>query len=80
MVQYLITAIKKEKGVLIDLWDLYTYDDMKEALEEAKEIAEGASPTSQALKGYTDIVVTECQGDEVGNCLEFQQFTTFKVK
>lgn len=80
MIQYLITALKIEKGVLVDLWDLYTYDDMKEALEEAKEIAEGASPTCQALKGFTDIVVTKCKDDYVGNCLEFQQFASFKVK
>lgn len=80
MVQYLITALKIEKGVLVDLWDLYTYDDMKEALEEARDIAEGASPTCQALNGFTDIVVTKCQGDEVGNCLEFQQFASFEVK
>lgn len=65
---------------MLDSWGMFTYNNKEEALEEAKEIADGASPTSQVLKGFTDIVVTKCQGDEVGNCLEFQQFASFKVK
>lgn len=41
--------------------------------------AEGASPTSQVLKGFTDIVVNECFGDEVGNCLGYTKVARFKI-
>lgn len=79
MVQYLITAVKLVNGVATDLWELYTYDDKREALKEAKRIAEGACPTIQALNGFTDIVVNECFGDEVGNCLGYTRIARFKI-
>lgn len=79
MVQYLINAVKLVNGVETDTWDLYTYDDKREALKEARSIAEGASPTIQALGGFTDIVVYECFGDEVGNCVGYTLIARFKI-
>ena len=42
-------------------------------------IAEGASPTIQALNGFTDIVVNEVFGDEVGNCVGYTKVARFKI-
>lgn len=79
MVQYLLEAVKLKNGVAIDTLDLFTYDCKKDALREAKDIATGVSPTSQALHGFTDIVVYECEGDEIGNCYNCEKIARFKV-
>lgn len=79
MVQYLIEAVKFKNGVSIDTQDLYTYDSKREALQEAKDIATGVCPTSQALHGFTDIQVYECEGGEIGNCLNCYKIARFKI-
>ena len=77
--QYLIEAVKLKNGVAVDTLDLFTYDSKRDALQEAKDIAQGVSPTSQALHGFTDIQVYECMGDEVGNCYNCDKIARFKV-
>lgn len=77
--QYLLEAVKLKNGVAVDTLDLFTYDSKRDALQEAKDIASGVSPTSQALHGFTDIVVYKCMGDEVGNCYNCDKIARFKV-
>lgn len=79
MVQYLISAVKLVNGVEVDLLELFSYDSKRKALKEARSITDGASPTFQVLKGFTDIVVNECFGDEVGNCLGYTKVARFKI-
>ena len=80
MVQYLISAVKFKDGIAVDWWGLFSYDSKTEALKEARSIADGASPTIQALHGFTEIIVHECMGDEVGNCECYDMIARFKVK
>lgn len=79
MVQYIISAVKLENCIAIDWLDLFSYDDKTQALKEARSIADGASPTIQALNGFTDIIVHECMGDVVGNCIEYTKVARFKI-
>lgn len=79
MVQYLISAVKLVNGVEVDLLELFSYDSKIKALKEARSIAEGVCPTSQALHGFTDIVVYECEGDEIGNCYNCDKIARFKI-
>lgn len=79
MVQYLLEAVKLKNGVAVDTLDLFTYDSKKDAIQEAIDIAKGVCPTSQALHGFTDIVVYECMGDEVGNYYNCDKIARFKV-
>lgn len=79
MVQYLLEAVKLKNGVAVDTLDLFTYDSKRDALREARDIATGVSPTSQALHGFTDIQVYECIGDEIGNCYNCDKIARFKV-
>lgn len=79
MVQYLISAVKNKNGVTVDLLELFSYDSKIKALEEARSIADGASPTSQALNGFTDVLVHEYIGSEIGNVVHCEMVARFKI-
>ena len=82
MKEYLVEAIKEEEnGTVSESWDLFTYSEKMEAIEEAKAISNGSSFTSQALKGFTHVRVHEMElDDEYGSPVGHRQIASFEVK
>lgn len=83
MKEYLVEVLKVDKkdGAVLDSWDLFTYSEKEEAIEEAKALANGTSFTSQAFKGFTHVLVHEMElDDEYGSPVDHKQIASFEVK
>lgn len=80
MKEYLVESIKEENDSVVDSWDLFTYSDKEEAIEEAKSIAEGASSINAKLMGYDFLLVHEVELDEYGCSCGCEEIVSFKAK
>lgn len=81
MKEYLIEAIKQENNTVVDSWDLFTYSEKMEAIEEAKTLADGGSSINARLIGYTHVLVHEVElDDEYGSPCGCEEIASFEVK